>query len=186
MARIHLVCWNDNEAREKATRLQAAGHFVQRTSLDITGFREIRDALPDAVVIDLDRRPSHGRQAATVLRGSKKTRHIPLVFAGGEAQKVAQTQQLIPDGVFTPWSRIRSAVRNAIKRSPADPVVPPGPMEGYANTPLVKKLGIRPDSVVVLVGPPNGFEKVLGKLPCDVLIRRQDRGRRDFDALVCA
>ncbi len=53
-------------------------------------------------------------------------------------------------------------------------------MEGYANTPLVKKLGIRPDSVVVLVGVPNGFEKVLGKLPCDVLIRRQDRGRRDL------
>ncbi len=53
-------------------------------------------------------------------------------------------------------------------------------MEGYANRPLVKKLGIRPDSVVVLVGAPNGFEKVLGKLPGDVLIRRQDRGRRSL------
>ena len=41
----------------------------------------------------------------------------------------------------------------------------PSSSAGYSGTPLPKKLGIKPGSVVALVGAPNGFRKTLGPLP---------------------
>ena len=46
---------------------------------------------------------------------------------------------------------------------------------GYSGTPLPKKLGIKPDSVVALVGAPAGFEKTLGELPAGAVLRRNAR-----------
>ena len=42
--------------------------------------KEFRENPPDAVVINLGRLPSHGREAGVFLRGSKSTRLIPLLF----------------------------------------------------------------------------------------------------------
>lgn len=39
---------------------------------------------------------------------------------------------------------------------------------GYSGTPLVKKLGIKPGTRLVLVGAPDDFEKLLKGLPKDV------------------
>ncbi len=50
---------------------------------------------------------------------------------------------------------------------------------GYSGTPLPKKLGIKASSSVVLVGAPEEFEKTLGPLPEDVVLRRDARGKRD-------
>jgi hypothetical protein len=44
---------------------------------------------------------------------------------------------------------------------------------GYSGTPLVRKLGIKPDSRLALVGAPSGFEKTLGELPRGVSVRRR-------------
>jgi hypothetical protein len=41
-------------------------------------------------------------------------------------------------------------------------------MAGYSGTPLVKKLGIKEDSRVVLVNAPENFQNVLGDLPAGV------------------
>ena len=43
----------------------------------LSTLRELRSTPPDAVVIDLSRLPSHGREFAVALRGSKATRHVP-------------------------------------------------------------------------------------------------------------
>jgi len=131
------------------------------------------------VVIDLSRLPSHGREMGSFLRQRKATRHIPVVFAGGDPEKVERTRKALPDAIYTPWSRIRSALKRSLARPPADPVVPPPVMEGYSGTPLLKKLGIKEGSVVALSGAPKGFEKTLGKLPAGVTIRRQVRGSCD-------
>ena len=48
---------------------------------------------------------------------------------------------------------------------------------GYSGTPLARKLGIRADSVVVLLGAPDGFEDLLDDLPDGVRFRRRARGR---------
>jgi hypothetical protein len=44
---------------------------------------------------------------------------------------------------------------------------------------LPKKLGIKPGSVVALVGAPDGFEETLGELPEGVVLLRQLRGQPD-------
>jgi hypothetical protein len=49
---------------------------------------------------------------------------------------------------------------------------------GYSGTPLVRKLGIKPGTVVALIGAPEGFDAVLD-LPDGVAIRRRAAGRCD-------
>ena len=51
---------------------------------------------------------------------------------------------------------------------------------GHSGTPLVKKLGIKPDSVLTLLGEPADFLKTLGSLPPDVKIRKTAIGDRDL------
>jgi hypothetical protein len=41
---------------------------------------------------------------------------------------------------------------------------------GYSGTPLVKKLGIRPDSTLALVRAPAGFRKLLTGMPAGVRV----------------
>ncbi len=43
-------------------------------------------------------------------------------------------------------------------------------MAGYSETPLVKKLGIKPGITVRLINPPAGYQKTLGELPDDVVL----------------
>lgn len=166
MIRIRLIHWKPEEAGERVAELEAAGFRVDYDPALPSGLlRRLRENPPAAVVIDLTRLASHGREVATGLRGSKGTRNVPLVFAGGDPEKVERIQALLPDAIYTSWSRIAAALKRAIAAPPADPVAPAGMMERYSNTPLAKKLGIKPGSIVALVNAPPGFEKTLGALP---------------------
>src|SRR5262249_40441867 len=71
----------------------------------------------------------------------------------------------LPDAVYTSWSRIRGSLKSAIANPIADPVVPASNLAGYSGTPLPKKLGVKPNSTVALLGAPKDFEKTLGELP---------------------
>lgn len=55
---------------------------------------------------------------------------------------------------------------------------------GYSGTPLVKKLGIKPGSVVALVDGPEGFEALLVGLPADAVVRRGLRGTKPVGVVV--
>src|SRR5262245_22118943 len=93
-----------------------------------------------AVVIDLSRLPSHGRYVAAWLRGSKRTRHLPLVFVGGAADKVKLIQEQIPDAVYTSTGRIGIALNKAIRNPPATPMIPRGMMETAPGRTTAQKL----------------------------------------------
>jgi CheY-like chemotaxis protein len=177
MKRVQLIHWKPAEAEARVEELEAAGY---RTTYEpfqgSPTLRRLRAGPPDAVVIDLDRVPSQGRDVASLLRQSKATRGLPLVFAGGEKEKVAKIEKTLPDAVFTPWSRIRSGLQRAIARPPADPVVPASALAGYSGTPLPRKLGIKPDTVVTLLGAPEGFEAALEPVPDNVRFRRRGQG----------
>jgi hypothetical protein len=55
---------------------------------------------------------------------------------------------------------------------------------GYSGTPLPKKLGIKEEARLALLGAvPTGFDRTLGRLPGGVEVRRQARGR--CDVIVC-
>lgn len=178
--RVALVHWKDAEVPERVRRLEAAGYAVDAGAVTPARLRSLRGDTPDAVVIDLGRLPSHGRDVAFQLRTSRATRRVPLVFVGGDAEKRARLRKALPDAVYTTWPRIRGAVAGAIQRPPQDPVVPSSVLAGYSGTPLVKKLGIKSDSILALLGAPEGFEGVLGELPAGVTLRRSARGHADL------
>jgi len=181
MARVRLIHWNTEEAAARAARVRAAGHVVDAGPLTGPGsLREITNRPPDAIVIDLDRLPSHGRDVGLAFRTAKATRHVPLVFVEGEPDKVAKIRSLLPDAVFTTWDRMRGALKTALARPPAAPVVPASNLAGYSGTPLPKKLGIKPGKTVALVGAPPDFAKKLGRLPAGARLQRGASGARDL------
>lgn len=53
------------------------------------------------------------------------------------------------------------------------------PTAGYSGTPLVKKLGIKPGTILGLIGAPDDFDGTLGELPEGVTVRRTLRGPLD-------
>jgi hypothetical protein len=174
MARVRLVSWKEEDARERAAVLRALGHEVDAGAVTSGTIRELPRAEVDAFVIDLDRLPSQGRDVGVAVRRARASRAIPIVFAGGAPEKVARVRDLLPDAVYTSWEEIAAALDGA--SAPADPVVPDSNLAGYSSTPLPKKLGIKEGAVVCLIGAPRGFE--LGELPAGAVVRR--RGARDL------
>jgi hypothetical protein len=180
MPRLRLIHWNEAEAADRAARLRAAGFGVDYESPGAGTLRKIREEPPSAVLVDLSRLPMQGRDMGLALRKGAATRRLPLVFVDGSPEKVERVRRQLPDAEYTSWSRIRSALKRALEQPPVDPVVPASVMDGYSGTPLPKKLRIKPDTVVALVGAPEGFEETLGELPAGVALRRSSRGRPDL------
>ena len=179
MKRIFFVHWNAAEAEERAGRLRQAGYKVDAYwQTDNTGLGLLRTNPPDLILVDLSRVPSHGRAVATFLRRQKATRHVPVVFVGGVPEKVARIREELPDAVYADWPSIRSALRQALARAPASPVVPPTTMAGYSGTPLAKKLGIRAGSIVALLNAPPGFAKQLDPLPEGIRLQEKPAGAK--------
>jgi hypothetical protein len=57
-------------------------------------------------------------------------------------------------------------------------------MAGYSDTPLHRKLGIKPRHRVTLLGAPDDFEALLAGLPGDVIIRHGLSGDAPADVIV--
>lgn len=180
MATIRLIHPGSGEIAERAIVLARAGHEVDWSSLDPRSLKTLKAHPPDVIMIDLSRAPAQGRDLGILLRRTRSTRAVPLVFVGGDPEKVELVRELLPDAVYTTWKRVRGSVTRALRLRFADPVVPASTFAAYAGTPLAKKLGIKSGSVVVLVGAPEGFEQRLGRLPEGVVLRRGARGRCDL------
>jgi len=164
MSRILFVHWNEDEARERAAKLTALGHQVTTLSDSKDSSRFKIATVPDLFVIDLRRIPSHGRDVAGYFRRQKATRNGPILFVGGDPERVENVRKLLPDAGFAQWTGIRSAIAKAIRTAPEAPIVT-GTMAGYSGTPLTKELGIRENSLVLLVNAPPRFERKLEPLP---------------------
>src|SRR5262249_3650952 len=105
----------------RASALREAGFKVDSSRLNTSRvIGTINENPPAAIVIDLDRLPSHGRAVAAALRASASTRGIPIVFAGGIEEKVAAARAELPDAVFASWKTIVTAIRKALKAQPAN------------------------------------------------------------------
>lgn len=168
---LRLVSWNPQTAAERARELEKAGFKVHAgpapTKQLATHFR---DLAPAAIVIDMDKLPSHGRAVAVVLRTTKSTRHFPLVFAGGEPEKVERARRDMPDACFTDWKRAAKAIARFIQSAPVNPIQPPGYMDQFSGSSTIKKLGFKAGMKIAMIGAPEGFEEQLGELPENVEI----------------
>lgn len=181
MERVQLIHWNTNEAKERAERIKTAGYEAEFEMSGGPAFlRELGKNPPAAIVIDLSRLPSQGRDIALLIRKRKATRHVPLVFIGGVSEKVERIRELLPDAVYTSWERIGDSLGEAIENPPADPVIPQSQFAAYAGRSVTEKLGIKVESVVGLVAAPEGFVKELGELPEGAQLREQANSECDL------
>jgi CheY-like chemotaxis protein len=180
--RVHLVSWDPVDARARQRALEALGHTA--TWLEgTTGtplMRALRASDADVFLIDLGRRPSHGREVAMALRSSPATRHRPLVFAGGDDEATARMRGLLPDATYSTWGRLKTALPKALKAAPATPVVPPDRL--FSGRTLAQKLGVAAGETVAVVGAPPGFADLLGPLPADT--RLSARAEASCDRLI--
>ncbi len=164
MARVSLFHWNAEEARPLLTVLQAAGYSVDYRGR-MASYREVRDNPPDAILIDLSRLPSHGRELAIFFRGSKKTRYVPIIFVGGEPEKVERVRKLLPDAAYTPAARVRVALKTALANPVATPVTPKQMMQRYGDRSTAQKLGIGRGARVAVIDGPADYAQAVGPLP---------------------
>jgi hypothetical protein len=166
MTRVRLIHWNAAEAEERAARLEALGYQVDAAvPRGPATIRELAADPPAAVVIDLARLPSQGRDVAVNLRLQAGSRRVPLLFVGGDPAKVPAIRDLLPDAVYSTWEEIGAALPEAIAAPPANPVVPASAFAAYAGRPLLGKLGIKGGTHLALLGAPAGFMDTLGALP---------------------
>ena len=166
MTRARLIHFHPASAAGRVRQLESAGLAVEYAEIsDSAGLRRLAEHAPDIYLIDLERRPSHGREIGLWLRRNRPTRPIPLLFVGGHLAKVERVRKLLPDASFCAWDEVASAVTETLANPPADPLVPASQMAGYSGTPLPKKLGIKGGSLVALIDPPADFDKTLGQLP---------------------
>ena len=179
--RVKLIHWNAAEAQGRATVLAAAGYDVDpMVPAGLKSLRLLRDNPPEAIVIDLTRLPSQGRDIGVLLRRTKRTRSIPLVFVDGDPLKVEKIRKLLPDAVFARWTNILTSLKRGISNPPREPITPKSVFEAYADSPLAKKLGVKPGSVLVLACAPRGLRTRLGPLPAGVRVTNRPSAERDL------
>jgi hypothetical protein len=173
MTSIRLIHWKPDEAKDRVAMLRKSGYEVDADPF--TGLKGLESF--DALLIDLTRLPSQGRDVALAVRERQATRLVPIVFLEGDPAKVERIRELLPDAGYASWRGVRGAIKRALTAPRHAPVVPGSRMAGYAGASLPKKLGLKPGLTVALLGAPAGFEKLL---PGDLTLRRQARGRCDL------
>jgi CheY-like chemotaxis protein len=176
MKRVRLIHWKPGEAAAHIRSLGAAGYAVDAAPFDgPPAMKTLRGNPPDAVLIDLTRLPSQGRDVGVWLRKTRSTRGTPIVFVEGDAATVSRVRTLLPDATFTEWGNLIADLAAAIANPPGTPVQPESVMAAYSGTPLPRKLGVKAGSVVALVRAPEGFEQILGALPEGAALHRRMR-----------
>jgi hypothetical protein len=76
----------------------------------------MKEWLPEAMVISLARLPSHGRQVVTWFWEAKVRRSVPVLFVGGEPEKVAVARKAFPQAVFTSEGRLLADLGRSLAR----------------------------------------------------------------------
>jgi hypothetical protein len=171
---VRLAVWGEEDGWTRAAELSKSGWPAVYDPLDGASLlRAVKEEPPDALVIDLSRRPAMGRDLGIALRIHKRTRSVPIVFVGGSEGVLTQVRSILPDAEFASWDAVQEALERAIVSPPTMPVVPESLLAGYAGTPLPKKLGIKAGSRVFLAGAPDGFEGALDALPKGVRFLRR-------------
>jgi hypothetical protein len=166
MPTARVIHWRASEATPLLEACRCAGFHVDYLEWDGGAIcRAIRAKLPDVVVIDLSRLPSHGREVAVWLRGAKTTREIPTVFVGGDPLKVAGIRQLLPDAAFCQLNKVAATLKELARTTVREPVAPPGMMERGREKTVAQKLGIEAGAAVAVIEPPRDFPALLGNLP---------------------
>jgi CheY-like chemotaxis protein len=170
MPRVRVIHWKPAESSVLVDAVRAAGFEPEydpaHTASEIA--RALKENPPDAVVIDLTRLPSHGREMAVWIRNRKSSRTLPIVFVDGEPDKLARVKDVLPDATYATRATLARALKTACKNRSASPVIPPSAMERFKAKTAAQKLGIAAATTVAVIDPPRDYASVLGPMPDDV------------------
>ncbi len=162
--RIHLTSWDKSNLEIRINSLEKEGFEVlSSVPSNRDFFAAVESENPNAIVIDLERSPSQGRDIAVTFRTRKTSRAIPIVFVGGKT--VEEIRKLLPDATFTTWEKISMAIKQAYTHPLLNPLVPSSIFAAYSDVPLAKKLGIKADSNILALHAPPALDSLLGDLP---------------------
>jgi Protein of unknown function (DUF3052) len=164
MKTIKLLSWHD-DIKTKVSSLKRPGLRIDAAPLKRTSgvVGELAHLNPAALILDLDRLPSHSREIALALRSSKSARHIPILFAGGLPEKMDRIRSENPDASYTTWPEAPGVLAGILLHPPCVPDI--APPRDFSTTPLPKKLGVGEDMQIALIAAADGFEEILGDLP---------------------
>ncbi len=180
MKKVYLFHKHREEVEQTVRELNKAGYRIEHSDVSPAALRILKENPPAAVIIDLSHAPSQGRDVGIYVRHYKTTRLVPVIFVGGTPEKVARIKEHIPDAFYTEWRTVKRDLKRAIMHPPIAPVAPDSLLAGYAGTPLVKKLGIKPNTTVTLIDAPPNFDKLLVSLPDGVKLRGRLSSQNDL------
>jgi hypothetical protein len=134
---------------------------------------------PAAVLIDLSRTPSVGRDVAIAMRSHRALLAVPFVLIGGAPGVVANLKKFLPDAVLSDRQRIKSSLAGVLKRQPRGARLL-SVFAAYESAPLAKKLGIKAGSIVAVRDAPPGLQAKLGELPAGAKLIAQGKAPYDL------
>ena len=167
---VALIHWHRDEADVLLKRLQNSEFMMTHMEINPQKLKQLKSNPPRAFIISLERLPAQGRDIAIMLRREVATRHIPLIFVGGEPQKSAAIRNILPDATFCAWDKVQQSVMDRITNPVAKPMVPDSVFAAYKDRPLTQKLTIKPGMNILLQNPPVDIDTILGQLPKDVAL----------------
>jgi len=114
--KIFLVDWDATAATARAEALRREGWLVEvETENGGRAYRHIRTSVPDAVVIDMRKRASHGREVGSALRELRATRALPIVCIEEDNDAREQTRARIEGVRFSSPDELSWTVDDATR-----------------------------------------------------------------------
>ena len=111
----------------------------------------------------------------------------------GDAEKVERIQSLLPDAVFTQRSRLRSALKSALRKGAQNAAVPPPAIVRFGERKAAQKIGIKPGMKIAVIDAVAGYEELLSGLPDIEFLEEPAKPQdvtlwfiHDFDGLMSA
>ncbi len=116
--KLFLIHWNRLEAEELARKFEQAGWQVEIEAEDGSrAYQRMKTESMAVIVIYLTRLPSHGRETAHAVRSLKATRHIPIIFVGGQGEALEKTKAKIPEAVYTTETEVLEVLNRYLRQS---------------------------------------------------------------------
>jgi CheY-like chemotaxis protein len=169
--RVCLLHWNEKERLERISQLSLEDvEVLGGINAGPQFAKALESAKPDAVVIDLSRLPSQGRDLGIMIRARAGTRQIPIVFVEGAEEKVNAIRELLPDAEFTNWAQILPALKRVVNAKEKPFIAQSSVFAAYSQKPLATKLGIKPGSRVCLIGESESLLGGSESLPAGVSV----------------
>lgn len=166
--RAILLHWKASEIEDLARRLQGIDvlPYAPVSGEGMKGFAPY--PVPDALVVSLDRMPSHGHAVAWHYHSRKATRHVQIVFVGGAPDKAAKVREAMPFAIFCSWEAVAGCVRNTVANPGGVPLATPKPVP--SNRPMHAKLGLKPGMRIALIGAPAELHRLVPDLDFEIEI----------------